>query len=87
MNDLKEIALTKLDVLDGLETIKIFTAYKVCDKTYDSYPADMDILNICEPQYEELPGWLEDTSQASDRKHLPENAKKYLQKLENKRKT
>lgn len=82
VNGLKEIAVTKLDVLDDLETIKICTGYKYKGKNYTSFPANMDVLTKCQPQYEEYPGWKEKTSDISNFEDLPANAKKYLKRLE-----
>lgn len=74
-------AMTKLDVLDGLETLKICTAYECAGKTYTTIPARADILRQCKPVYEEMPGWMESTSEVKEFDQLPEKAKAYVNRL------
>ncbi|MFH1406987.1 MAG: adenylosuccinate synthase [Candidatus Omnitrophota bacterium] len=81
INGLDEIAITKLDVLDDLEEINICTAYKYKGRVYEDFPANMDILNGCEPVYETYPGWVQDTSKAKSMHLLPRNAKRYIKRL------
>ena len=81
VNGLTEICLTKLDVLDGLETIKVCTAYKTPNGTVTEYPLDQDEFESCTPIYDELPGWEDDISQTTSYDQLPENAKKYIEYL------
>ncbi|MDP6686157.1 MAG: adenylosuccinate synthase, partial [Candidatus Omnitrophota bacterium] len=81
VNGLTEIAVTKLDVLDEMEKIKICTGYKYKGKVYKDFPADIDILSDCVPVYEEHSGWMQDTTEVKSYKGLPENAKKYLDRL------
>ena len=81
VNGIKEIVVTKLDVLDCLEKIKICTGYKYKGKLYKHFPANTEMLLKLEPVYEELPGWLCDTSVAKNYKDLPKNAKRYLERL------
>jgi adenylosuccinate synthase len=81
VNGLSEIAVTKLDVLDEMEKIKICTGYKYEGKIYRDFPADIDILENCECVYEEHPGWLEDTTSVTKYRNLPKNAKAYLGRL------
>ncbi|MFA6056374.1 MAG: adenylosuccinate synthase, partial [Thermodesulfovibrionales bacterium] len=57
INGLTGIAITKLDILDGLETIKICTSYKHNGKTYKEFPKELNIFQECEPVYEEIKGW------------------------------
>jgi adenylosuccinate synthase len=78
VNGLSEITVTKLDVLDEMEKIKICTGYKYNGKMYQDFPADIDILENCEPIYEEHKGWLEDTTLVTRYRDLPRNAKAYL---------
>jgi adenylosuccinate synthase len=80
---IRALAITKLDVLTGLEKIKICVGYKskLVEFT-SSIPADLNILAQCEPVYEEFPGWKEDIRKAKGIKELPLNARKYLQRLE-----
>ena len=75
-------AMTKLDVLDTLKTVKICTGYKRTDGfVYTTFPADLEVLKDCEPVYEELPGWQCETSKITDYAALPENAKKYINRI------
>ena len=76
------LIMTKLDVLDDQETIKICTGYKSDEKVYDNFPADLDVLENCEPVYEEISGWMEDTSNVRDVKSLPGKAMDYIRKIE-----
>ena len=76
------LIVTKLDVLDDQETISICTGYKYNEKLYNSFPANIDILNKCEPVYEEVPGWCEDTTNVRSAEHLPEKAKDYIKTIE-----
>lgn len=82
MNSLSEICLTKLDVLDSMETIKVCVAYKDQEAVYDSIPFDSQLLARCEPVYEELPGWQSDTYGVTEFKDLPPAAKDYIHALE-----
>lgn len=74
-------AMTKLDVLDSLETIKICVAYECDGRTYESIPANTRILQECKPMYEEMPGWNESTEEASSLDALPERARAYVRRL------
>jgi adenylosuccinate synthase len=77
------LAITKLDVLTGLETIKICTGYESVNGNYTSaVPASIDEFAQCRPVYEEFTGWKEDISRIRDFADLPVNARKYLQRLE-----
>lgn len=82
VNHLAEIAVTKLDVLDGLKTIKICTEYKHSGKTYLDFPASNKVLEKCRPVYEEHPGWMEETTGAVAFDELPLNARRYIHRLE-----
>ncbi len=82
LNGLEEIAVTKLDVLDELETVKICTGYKYEGKVYEEFPSDIEMLWACEPVYEEHPGWLSDITKSRKYDELPENARGYLKRLE-----
>ncbi len=82
VNGLTSISLMLLDVLTGFETIKICTAYKIGDKIIKDFPASLEILSKCEPVYEELNGWNEDISGIDKFEDLPENAKAYIEKIE-----
>ncbi len=79
------VAITKLDILDGFETIKVVTAYRLPDgSTTDTFPADAEIAESIEPIHEELPGWSEPTEGVVDENKLPAEAKAYLRYLEEK---
>ena len=77
------LAITKLDVLTGLDTIKICVGYKSASGEFThAVPANLDLLAQCQPVYEEFAGWKEDITQARNMAELPANARKYLQRLE-----
>ena len=82
VNGLTSISLMLLDVLTGFDTIKICTAYKMGDKIIKDFPASLEDLSKCEPVYEELQGWNEDITNIEKFGDLPENAKKYINKIE-----
>jgi adenylosuccinate synthase len=81
INGLTQLAVTKIDVLDVLETIKICTAYECEGKVIEDFPTDLAKLEKCRPIYEELPGWKEDLSSITNYRDLPLNAKKYIDRL------
>jgi len=81
INGLDEVAITKLDVLDELEKIKLCTGYRYNDKVYENFPADLQIMKTSEPVYEELEGWKEDTTRVNKYKKLPPNARRYLERI------
>jgi adenylosuccinate synthase len=81
VNGIQEIAVTKLDVLDDLESIKICVGYRYAGKIYRDFPASLSVQEKGAPVYETHPGWLCDTSGFRDFKALPKNAKKYLRRL------
>lgn len=82
INGIDEIVVTKLDVLDDLESIKICKAYKFEGKTYNRFPANIRVLEGCQPVYEDLPGWGEDTTKITSYSRLPGNAKNYLKRIQ-----
>ncbi len=82
INGLDELVLTKLDVLDQLDRIKICIAYKYKNKAIEDFPFQVGSLRECEPIYEEMEGWKEDTSQLSRYQDLPEKAQAYLRRIE-----
>ena len=81
-NGMTGLAITKLDVLNELETIRICTAYDCDGKRLETFPRDAEVLSRCIPVYEELPGWQSDISGAQSFAELPEPARAYLRKLE-----
>jgi adenylosuccinate synthase len=82
VNGLTGLAVTLLDVLTGLKTIKICTAYELNSKIINTVPASIKDFENCRPVYEELPGWEEDITNVKNYEELPENAKKYLERIE-----
>ena len=82
INGLDGLALTKLDVLDGLERIDICTAYRCGDRTLTEFPSDVAQLTQCEPVYESMPGWTTPTAGVRDFDRLPLAARNYIARLE-----
>ncbi len=82
LNSLTGLAITKLDVLSGIETLKLCTAYRYKQETLKEFPLALNVLEQCEPIYEELPGWSEDISSIRDLNDLPKNARNYLKRIE-----
>jgi adenylosuccinate synthase len=82
LNGLTGMAITKLDVLGGLQEIKICTAYLYKGNRMDSFPANLKMLAACEPVYETLPGWEEDISGLRRYDDLPKNVRSYLKRIE-----
>ena len=76
------MAVTHLDVLDQFEKIPVCIGYQRGTETVQVLPNSLSVLEECEPIYEELPGWQEDTSQARSLSDLPDAARKYLKRLE-----
>ncbi|WP_127592764.1 adenylosuccinate synthase [Paenibacillus lautus] len=75
------LSLNSLDVLSGLETVKICTAYKFRGEEITHYPASLKMLAECEAIYEELPGWNEDITGAKTLEDLPENTRRYVERV------
>ena len=82
INGIDGIALTKLDILDGIDTIKVCVGYKVGDRVLDYLPAGFKAQQGIEPVYEEMEGWSESTQGARSWKDLPGNAVKYVRRIE-----
>ena len=82
INDFTGLCITKLDVLDTLEELRICTAYKLNGEILESPPEDIQRLERCEPVYETLPGWQCATEGITRWPELPENAVRYLERLE-----
>jgi adenylosuccinate synthase len=80
-NSLSGLCITKLDVLDGLDTVQLCTGYLCDGKTLTAPPVGAEALARCEPVYEELPGWRDSTSRLRDDAQLPANARAYLDRL------
>jgi len=82
LNGVTGLCVTKLDVLDGLDTIRICTGYRYEGTIRRTPPSGADALSKCEPVYEEVPGWSESTMGVRRFDKLPANAQKYLKKIE-----
>lgn len=82
INGVTGMCFTKLDVLDGLESLRICTGYKLNGKTVDIFPVGAEDAAACEPIYEEMPGWKETTVGAKTLEALPANARAYIDRIE-----
>jgi len=82
INSVSGMCITKLDVLDGLDTLKIAVSYRLNGATVDTPPAGADLIEQCEPEYIEMPGWQESTVGVKTIADLPAAAKAYLDKIE-----
>lgn len=81
VSGLTDLCLNCLDVLTGLETVKICTAYELDGQTIYHYPASLAKLSRCKPVYEEMPGWQEDITGIKKLADLPENARHYVERV------
>lgn len=82
VNGVSGLCITKLDVMDGMETVQIGVGYRVGDTEYDIFPVGAEALEHCEPIYEEMPGWTENTLGIKRYEDLPLAAKNYLKRME-----
>lgn len=82
LNGLTGLAITKLDVLDNLKTIKIAVGYQLNGAHLTTMPMDMTNYALCQPIYEELPGWLSTTSGCQRFQDLPRAAQQYIRRIE-----
>lgn len=82
VNSLSELAITKLDVLDQLETLRVCVAYEFDGERHEQLPYHQSVLHRVKPVYEELPGWKTDLSTITERSQLPSEAESYLSFLE-----
>ncbi|MDE3057758.1 MAG: adenylosuccinate synthase [Bacteroidota bacterium] len=82
VNGIREIALTKLDVLDSFDEIKMCTAYTAGSISLKSFPTDMQTLETITPVFKTLKGWKEKISEARRFKQLPKNAQKYIEQIQ-----
>jgi adenylosuccinate synthase len=82
VNTLTELFITKLDVLSGLDEIKLCIGYKNGDEVIADYPYQQSILYNAQPVYETFKGWEEDITSIKNFEELPENAKKYINAIE-----
>ncbi len=82
VSGISDFAFTKLDVLTGMDKLKICTEYRYRGETLTEFPQSLKILAECEAIYEEMPGWQEDITGVNEYDKLPENAKKYVERIE-----
>jgi len=81
VNGFTGIAVTKLDILDNIDPIKLCVGYRRNGETLTEFPGQIDVLEDCEPVYESMDGWLSDTSKLNEYEALPENARKYVERI------
>src|SRR5690625_940218 len=81
VSGITDLSLNSLDVLTGIETLKICVAYKYKGEVIHEFPASLDVLAECEPVYEELSGWTEDITGVRSLHELPANARHYLERV------
>ncbi len=81
VSGITDLSINSIDVLTGLDTVKIVIAYELDGKEITEYPANLDQLKRCKPIFEELPGWTEDVTSVRNSEELPENARKYLERI------
>ena len=82
INGINAVVLTKIDVLDQFETLKVCTGYTYKGQAVDGMPANMEVLEHVEPVYTEYPGWKQSTSGVTSFDDLPENARRYIDALQ-----
>ncbi|MET3575895.1 adenylosuccinate synthase [Bhargavaea ullalensis] len=81
VSGLTDLTVNSIDVLTGLDTVKLCTAYRYNGELLTEYPANLRILDQCEPVYEEMPGWHEDITGCRSLDELPETARHYLERI------
>ena len=81
VSGLTSLAVTKIDTLAGLDKLKVCVGYKFNDEVIDYFPASLEDLAKCEPIYEEFDGWDDSVADARSYDEIPENAKKYLERI------
>lgn len=81
VNGVDSLVVMKLDVLDGMETVKLCTGYRYRNSVLKEFPASLKVLAECTPIYEEMPGWRKDTTQAKEFSDLPVQAQDYLKRI------
>lgn len=81
VSGITDLSINSIDVLTGLDTVKICTAYELDGEEITEYPANLDQLRRCKPIFEELPGWKEDITGCRTLEELPDNARKYLERI------
>ncbi|MCM3006548.1 adenylosuccinate synthase [Priestia koreensis] len=81
VSGITDLSLNSIDVLTGIETLKICVAYRYKGEILEEFPASLKVLAQCEPVYEELPGWTEDITGMKTLDELPDNARHYLERV------
>ncbi|GGI42927.1 adenylosuccinate synthase [Mammaliicoccus stepanovicii] len=81
VSGITDLSINSIDVLSGLKTVKICTAYEIDGVEVTEYPANLNELERCTPIFEELPGWDEDITQCRSLEELPDNARRYLERI------
>ena len=81
VSGITDLSINSIDVLTGLDTVKICIAYELDGEEITEYPANLDQLRRCKPIFEELPGWEEDITGCRTLEELPDNARKYLERI------
>ncbi|MEK4924874.1 adenylosuccinate synthase [Cytobacillus sp. FSL R5-0569] len=81
VSGITDLSLNSIDVLTGIDTLKICTAYSYKGEIIEEFPASLKVLADCEPVYEELPGWTEDITACKSLDELPANARHYLERV------
>lgn len=82
INGFSDVVITRLDIFDTLDTIKVCTAYTVDGRRLESFPASIDVLERCQPVYEEMPGWRSPTHDVRRFEELPPAAQNYVRRIE-----
>ncbi len=82
INGVSGLCITKLDVLDGLQEIKVCVGYKLHGESVDILPLDADDITACEPVYQTFPGWEGSTFGITEWDKLPLNARRYLERVQ-----
>ncbi|WP_059105072.1 adenylosuccinate synthase [Shouchella shacheensis] len=81
VSGITDLSLNSIDVLTGIKTLKICTSYRYKGEILDEFPASLNVLAECEPVYEELPGWEEDITGVKTLHDLPDNARRYVERV------
>ncbi len=82
INSISGLCVTKLDILDGLEIVRLCVAYTVNGQEYETSPVEAELLELCKPVYIDMPGWQETTLGITQYEDLPLNARAYLKRIE-----
>ena len=82
INGLSGLCITKLDVLDGIEELKLCVGYELDGETIDLLPLGADDIERCKPIYESIPGWTDSTVGVTEYDKLPVNARRYLDRIQ-----